>query len=311
MSVSERGLTFKIVTAVSTATIILLILTWVYDTVRLVGTTRSEYERHSDAYAHQAQEDIQERCLLIEPVAQVECIREVVQATREDERAERDLIAQSEMALWAFWMLIVTGVTAAVTGIGVYYVRSTLMQAGETNRAAVAAAEAANEANRIMRSESRPWIAIEQNVKCDFIYEEGGSKCEIWWEMTLTNKGKTPAHNVSITEGIYRYDWGFIGAGRQGVEDVVNRAKRKPFFDIPVIFTSESKPWATHGGSQIRGEDEGTIFLCVCVLYSLDPSGHEQVLTAQAFVLQNDDGLLGPLAFKLLKINARGYTRIE
>lgn len=311
MSVRERGLIFKIVTAVSTAVIVLLILTWAYDTGRLVGITESEYERHSDAYARHAQEDIQERCLLSEPVAQAECIREVVEATREDERAERDLIAQSEMALWAFWMLIVTGVTAAVTGIGVYYVRSTLMQAGETNRAAVAAAEAANEANRIMRAESRPWISIDQNVMCDFIYEEGSDRCNIWWQYTLTNKGKMPAHNISVSWGIYRYDWGFIGAGKQGVADVVNMAKRTRLYDISVLFPSESAPQTTYGGNRIWGENDGTIFLCFCVAYSLDALDQKRAVTAQAFTLRNENGQLGPLAFKMLRINGNGYTRIE
>lgn len=175
-----RSPVFKLVTATFCVVLALLILAAVYGTGRLKGIAESEYERSSDTYASHAEQSIQERCLLLEPVAKANCIREVVEATREDERSERDLIAQSDMALWAFWMLVVSSITAAITGIGVVYIRSTLIKTGETNQAAVAAAEAANETNRIMRAEARPWVSIEQKVLCDFIYEEGSDRCSLF-----------------------------------------------------------------------------------------------------------------------------------
>lgn len=102
MPLRDRGPVFRIVTAAVATAVVLLILIYVYDSGRLIGIAEAEYQRHSDTYARHAQEDIQERCLLREPVAQADCIRKVVESTREDERAERDFIAQSEMALWAF-----------------------------------------------------------------------------------------------------------------------------------------------------------------------------------------------------------------
>lgn len=120
-----------------------------------------------------------------------------------------------------------------------------------------------------------------------------------------------PAHNISIVSRVYRYDWGFIGAGWQGVEDVVRRAKEKDFWDISVLFPSESSPRTTYGRYTIEGEKEGTMFLCACVIYSLDPLSAEQGLHAQAFVFENEKNRLGPLAFDLLRVGGRTYTRIE
>ena len=173
MSIRARGSGNKIVAGVFATVIISLILVTIYDIGRSKGIAEAEYQRSSDTYASHARKSIEEHCLLLQPVAQTNCIREVIEATREDQRAESGLTAQLDMAHWAFLMLIVAVITATITGVGVVFVRSTLVQAGETNEAAVRAAKAANEANRIMQSQARPWISIDQNVLCDFFYETG------------------------------------------------------------------------------------------------------------------------------------------
>jgi hypothetical protein len=72
---------------------------------------------------------------------------------RENERADRDLRAQEEMADWAFWVMILTGATVAVTCAGVILVGFTLLEtkrlrgeAEKTTRAAMAAVTSSDRA---------------------------------------------------------------------------------------------------------------------------------------------------------------------
>jgi len=122
-----------------------------------LGKDEGERVANADSYARHATEDI-EKCLT-KVVFDPECVRKVVKTTNEHSRAESDLKAQKRMALWALGMMIVSGLTAVITAFGVWFVWKTLVQGNKINEATVAAAEAANNANEIMRGEQRPIIA--------------------------------------------------------------------------------------------------------------------------------------------------------
>ena len=86
------------------------------------------------------------------------CIREVVETTNEHYRSEYDLIAQREMAIWAFWMVIVSVGSVVTTGIGIIYVARTLREARETTKAAVRGAIAAEETVKEAREATKAAI---------------------------------------------------------------------------------------------------------------------------------------------------------
>lgn len=216
----------------------------------------------------------------------------------------QDLRAQETMARATNAIVMLSMIGLGLSAMGAALLIWTLVETRKSS-------DAAMEANRIMRSEARPWVTIEQDIPCDFIHEEGSDKCNLFFGYTLKNNGKMPAHNISVVSRVYRYDWAYIGAGTQGVRDVIRRAKSKNYSDIPVIFAADSKPRTTYGGWKIDGDEKGTVFLCVCVIYSLDPLNSERGLHAQAFVLENRTNRLGPLAFDLLSVASGAYTRIE
>lgn len=64
---------------------------------------------------------------------------------RNEWREERDLQAQREMAQWAFWMVVVSGVGVVITGAGVWLVRETLIYTAEQSRAALIQANVARD----------------------------------------------------------------------------------------------------------------------------------------------------------------------
>ena len=99
----------------------------VYKTGYLRGEQAGEYQANSDTYASHAQKEIRRNCSWRDGVAFSACVIGVVEATNEHERSESNLVAQRDMARWAFAMLIVTVLMALVTALGVYYVWRTLL----------------------------------------------------------------------------------------------------------------------------------------------------------------------------------------
>lgn len=308
---SNRGPIFNFVTGLFIAAVAFILLAGAFDQGRKLGEQEGRQQANSAQYAQDAQGKIESRCLPLPDAAQAECIREVVETTNEHDRSERDLVAQTGMAVWAFGMFIVSGLAAIITGLGVWFVKRTLDQTAETNRAALDAALAAHESNEIMREERRPWLRLDQDIPCEFLVDAGASRCSILWGYTVKNLGKSPAHNIRIVWDVYRYDWSFVAAGRQGVEDVFNRAKRDTLHDAAILFPDEDRHFSTQGHMTIKGEPAGTLFLCVCVSYSLDSLNTKRGFYARAFGFENEEGRAGPMAFSLKSIVGNPYTRIE
>src|SRR3990167_3548181 len=97
----------------------------------------AERQRHADHYADSAQDRIERDCLQREPPAIAQCVQEVIDATREDERSEDDLYAQRGMERWAFWMFLTSLASVGVTALGLASVALTLREARETTTAAI------------------------------------------------------------------------------------------------------------------------------------------------------------------------------
>ena len=112
------------------------------------GEAIGEYVEKSNTYARQADEQIKECIAFTDDALKSVCIREVVDATNENERAESDLVAQTEMSLWALCMLIATIIMTLITAAGVWFVKGTLEQSMLATKAAQAAVAATQESSR-------------------------------------------------------------------------------------------------------------------------------------------------------------------
>lgn len=97
------------------------------------GYQRAHRDHEADYAAHYAAQRNYEECLAQSTVKEaVECTKAVDTAYRENVRSDQGLNAQREMADWAermFWATVLIGfITTAITGLGVVYVRRTIVE---------------------------------------------------------------------------------------------------------------------------------------------------------------------------------------
>ena len=157
---------------------------------------QTQAERYIQDYATATTEQIGRACTGLEAARLRECIAEQMEASRENERGERDLRAQQDMAEWAFWMFFVSAVTMGLTAVALWFVKGTLdatRRAVEDTSEATRAMHAANEiARENMELENRP---ILQFVGFE-LSEWGESRDKMLLRAQWQNIGKMPARPV-------------------------------------------------------------------------------------------------------------------
>lgn len=133
---------------------------------------------------------------------------------RSEERAEEDLKAQRQMALWAFWMMVISLAGVTVGGFGLYFLKKTL----DETRALGSLTDV------ISKSELRAEVVAE-DVKIYFT-EDG----YMAFNYKIFNKGKLPA-TVSKIRIFYRF-------AEEGLR-FIDYEKEKPFLDDRVFISSQ------------------------------------------------------------------------
>jgi hypothetical protein len=141
-------------------------------------------------YADRAQQRIDRTCIGLSGIDTLHCEYEIEKPERENHRAQKDLRAQRYMAIWAFFMTAFTLGTLIVTGLGVHFVRQTLVQAAATNNAA----KAALDANQIMRDEQRPWLKLTVDTKGSMAM--ASTHAGLSMNVTIENVGQSHATRV-------------------------------------------------------------------------------------------------------------------
>lgn len=91
-------------------------------------------------------------------------------------------------------------VMAIFTIVAAYLLYRTLRTANETNEAAIRAANAATDANKIMLAEQRPWLEVKVWPRCDVSCFDKQSRID--FSYTITHKGGRPALNVLVDKSI-------------------------------------------------------------------------------------------------------------
>jgi hypothetical protein len=121
--------------------------------------------------------------------------------SRQEWRAERDLEVQSQSAYWTRVAGVAAATSVLVTFIGVLFVKWTLDQTRQATAAALEAAAAAGEANKLSRAatiaERRAWLSIE-DVKLLQPTRFGADVVVLRVSVTTKNFGQTPALSADI-----------------------------------------------------------------------------------------------------------------
>ena len=160
----------------------------------LKGGHRADERHYAEYKAREATRDSYRECRRMPTIQEaLECQDRASNTSREKQIAEHDLDAQWEMAEWAEYIFFATifigSGTLIATALGVYWVKRTLTATAD-------AVNAANETNRIMREEQRPWLDI---IKCDVHFSEN----QVSVFVKVKNKGKTPVGMVSGIKKLY------------------------------------------------------------------------------------------------------------
>lgn len=117
------------------ATLFLLgVLVWSFSASYTRAQMRTE--RHTAYYADEAVRLLKERCAHTDPGIVAPCVTAILSAQHENQRAESDLSAQTQMANWAFWLLIVTLGSTGITLAGIWFVRENLIAVRTANASA-------------------------------------------------------------------------------------------------------------------------------------------------------------------------------
>lgn len=131
-------------------------------------------------------------CTDIEPTALRQCVVESTEAAQNKSEARQDLYAQQDMSRWAFWMMIISGCTLLVTGLGIVWIRATLI---ETRRAVKAADDAVNVTREIGQTQTRAYLDA---VKFDILPVKLGDELIFYGMVHLKNSGQSPAVDVLV-----------------------------------------------------------------------------------------------------------------
>jgi hypothetical protein len=145
---------------------------------------------------------------------------QVKQAKADDERAERDLHAQEDMAKWAFWMLVAAAIQTAVGAIGIYYVKHTL----DASRAANAATlMSINQDRDIGHAQMRAYLSPEPSP----LFTELVSGPDLIFSLKILNSGQTPAYDVSFANILQTAPKVFPGWEQLGLHQVPAEGQRQ------------------------------------------------------------------------------------
>jgi hypothetical protein len=112
-------------------------------------------------------------CTNREPRVYAKCVVEIVDATRESQRAEQDLSAQKEVADWTLWAVILSSIAIVVSGAGLVF----LIRTVEQGREALA------HARQVSRADLRPWLTGDGFKLHPFEngFIDGVPSPEVWW----------------------------------------------------------------------------------------------------------------------------------
>lgn len=170
----------------------------IYATGRSVGMDVGRNEVSARQHYEETKGGALAACVGLKSATLRECVIEAVEAAQHESESRQDLYAQQDMSKWAFWMMIISGLTFLVTGLGIVWIRDTLI---ETRRAVSAADDAVIVTREVGENQLRPWVLFE---RYEWGISEDGSFNGVphrhgWvFQLRWRNYGKTPAKDMIL-----------------------------------------------------------------------------------------------------------------
>lgn len=173
-----------------------------------------------------AAEQIKNACVGADLAAFRVCVEEAIQTSGEYQRAERDLAAQKNMAIYAKWLLALSVFTSAVTAFGVWFVKITL---DETRRAVASADAAVGVTREIGQAQVRAYVSFEAksvtvrkpDLDPSAALSHDAPNLVIEINGTLVNSGQSPAYRVNAFFDVQEVSPGEVRKlhGTEGLQD--------------------------------------------------------------------------------------------
>ena len=179
--------------------IVCLIVTWLI--AAQYGEDRGYAEAKAKHAANSYSEEIKSACDGFAGPELTRCSHQVQKSAQEAERAEYDLQAQREVALWTSWMMLASGAGILLTMVGLYFLAGNLVEMRKQREASEKGIQAAEASAQASRGQTRAYLSFtggEYQISSGRSLLGGGTKllnCRI----NLFNGGQTPARQVKIT----------------------------------------------------------------------------------------------------------------
>lgn len=173
---------------------------WQFSAQITESSTRQEYA--TEHQTKKAADEINRACVGIDAAQVPQCVAQILQSTRDAERADHDLQAQRDMSDWAFWMVVFSAAGLALTGVGIWFVRENLkemrLQRDISQKSLVAAMSAVNISRDIGKKQTRAYLGLEYG---EIKVCEAGKPAVV--RIRYQNTGTTPAKNISTTCSVF------------------------------------------------------------------------------------------------------------
>ncbi|UYH54252.1 hypothetical protein N6L26_09315 [Qipengyuania sp. SS22] len=162
----------------------------------LLGFKEAETQRYTTEYADRTDERIADCDRFVSAARIRECAEKAIKANHENQRDERDLQAQRQMAEWAFWLLVVTTFGTLITIGGTVLIWKQVALTREAVKDTGDATKAMVRQNDIAESAQRPWIKAScTNVQ----FQKLDKAASAFYEIVLENVGHMVAHQVAYS----------------------------------------------------------------------------------------------------------------
>lgn len=258
---------------------------------------QAAYVNQQQAHASERAEDAYSRCYSIFG-ASVLCVQNDQAAAADSERSEDDLQAQQDMAEWAKWITIATGLQVFVGLGGLVGLMVTIYLSNRATKAATAATEAgiraADAAEKAYLSDNRPWIKIAPVVVGPIDFLRG----EVDAQFQVDNVGKSPALNVRIL--VHGYIVRIIQIDKTHVARLVDDyVKNAPHNTLTSALVFVGEPLATRSTGRIaelstpnRNESREVEFALVCTATYRSSLSDTYFHTSMTYMVRQHSGFL-------------------
>lgn len=198
---------------------------------------------------------------------------------------------------WAAWTLGIVGLF--LNAAGIYLLIAQLKANRVALKSAADSADAATEAARLARLDTRPWLKpiLPEEVQCGLLRNsDGGYRLRFHFPLKLENIGRTPALMVSVTAQVTREP------SAENIDYFLNRLAEAPIKTNFTVFPADTYAAPMDLNAPIETEDFTSQVRIVCtVLVTYREHVEGDVLSTPIVMTLSNIGASDPPAFRTLR----------